>query len=60
MSSLMPQMGGLGASAPISEKIIDDHLNVQAIIRSYQVPYQFFILHILFLYYSIFFIVTKV
>lgn len=37
ISSLVP-MGGLPAfGAPINDKIIDDHLAVQAIIRSYQV-----------------------
>ncbi|CAH1960074.1 unnamed protein product [Acanthoscelides obtectus] len=37
LSAIMPLAGGtaLGAT-PISEKIIDDHLAVQAIIRSYQ------------------------
>ncbi len=36
-----PYIGGIGATpvghAPVNEKIIDDHLAVQAIIRSYQV-----------------------
>nr|CAH7749846.1 unnamed protein product [Callosobruchus chinensis] len=37
LGALMPLVGGsaLGAS-PVSEKVIDDHLAVQAIIRSYQ------------------------
>ncbi|XP_014239048.1 2-oxoglutarate dehydrogenase, mitochondrial isoform X2 [Trichogramma pretiosum] len=37
LGSIMPALGGsqLG-HAPISEKVIDDHLAVQAIIRSYQ------------------------
>ncbi|CAB0045182.1 unnamed protein product [Trichogramma brassicae] len=38
LGSIMPAFGGsqLG-HAPISEKVIDDHLAVQAIIRSYQI-----------------------
>nr|CAH7749844.1 unnamed protein product [Callosobruchus chinensis] len=38
LGALMPLVGGsaLGAS-PVSEKVIDDHLAVQAIIRSYQI-----------------------
>lgn len=40
LSSLVPQMGmggGVAMGGQVSEKIIDDHLAVQAIIRSYQV-----------------------
>lgn len=39
LSSFAPQLGGLGASMPnqISDKLIDDHLSVQGLIRSYQV-----------------------
>ncbi|CAA9993310.1 unnamed protein product [Nesidiocoris tenuis] len=39
ITALAPMMGGggLAAGAPVSEKIIDDHLAVQAIIRSYQI-----------------------
>ncbi|XP_021944060.1 2-oxoglutarate dehydrogenase, mitochondrial isoform X2 [Folsomia candida] len=33
----VPMGGGVRSSTPISEKIIDDHLAVQAIIRSYQI-----------------------
>lgn len=36
--SVAPQMGGgLGSSMAVDERLIDDHLDVQAIIRSYQV-----------------------
>jgi 2-oxoglutarate dehydrogenase E1 component len=40
VTSIAPYLGGSGALAlggQINEKIIDDHLAVQAIIRSYQV-----------------------
>ncbi|XP_044726471.1 2-oxoglutarate dehydrogenase, mitochondrial isoform X2 [Chrysoperla carnea] len=39
ISALVPQLAGAGiaAGSSVSEKIIDDHLNVQAIIRSYQI-----------------------
>lgn len=38
VGALLPMMGGAAAgSGQVSEKIIDDHLAVQAIIRSYQV-----------------------
>lgn len=39
LSQLVPMMGGgaLSAGAEPDEKMIDDHLAVQAIIRSYQV-----------------------
>lgn len=33
----MPQMGGFGGAMTADERVIDDHLDVQAIIRSYQV-----------------------
>lgn len=37
LSSLVPQLGGgLAMGGQVSEKVIDDHLAVQAIIRSYQ------------------------
>ncbi|XP_037874726.1 2-oxoglutarate dehydrogenase complex component E1 isoform X1 [Bombyx mori] len=39
LTSLVPSSGGMpsiSAGSPINEKIIDDHLAVQAIIRSYQ------------------------
>lgn len=35
------------AGSPINEKIIDDHLAVQAIIRSYQVKYVSYTVHCL-------------
>ncbi|XP_069354829.1 2-oxoglutarate dehydrogenase complex component E1 isoform X3 [Maniola hyperantus] len=40
LTSLVPASGGMpsiSAGSPINEKIIDDHLAVQAIIRSYQI-----------------------
>jgi 2-oxoglutarate dehydrogenase E1 component len=39
ITALVPQMSmsGVSTGLPIDEKIIDDHLAVQAIIRSYQV-----------------------
>ncbi|XP_072940890.1 2-oxoglutarate dehydrogenase complex component E1 isoform X3 [Epargyreus clarus] len=40
LTSLVPAAGGMpsiAAGSPINEKIIDDHLAVQAIIRSYQI-----------------------
>ena len=38
LGSLLPLVGGSQVSQmPVNEKIIDDHLAVQAIIRSYQV-----------------------
>ncbi|XP_026486033.1 2-oxoglutarate dehydrogenase complex component E1 isoform X3 [Vanessa tameamea] len=40
LTSLVPASGGMpsiAAGSPINEKIIDDHLAVQAIIRSYQI-----------------------
>ncbi|XP_063532160.1 2-oxoglutarate dehydrogenase complex component E1 isoform X4 [Cydia strobilella] len=40
LSALVPASGGMpsiSAGSPINEKIIDDHLAVQAIIRSYQI-----------------------
>ncbi|XP_037299477.1 2-oxoglutarate dehydrogenase, mitochondrial isoform X6 [Manduca sexta] len=40
LTSLVPTSGGMpsiAAGSPINEKIIDDHLAVQAIIRSYQI-----------------------
>ncbi|XP_058799660.1 2-oxoglutarate dehydrogenase complex component E1 isoform X4 [Phymastichus coffea] len=36
LNSLLPLGGGAAIGAPVNEKIIDDHLAVQAIIRSYQ------------------------
>lgn len=41
ISSLVPLLGSgqQNLGLPIDEKIIDDHLAVQAIIRSYQVEY---------------------
>lgn len=32
-----PQMGGFAGAMSADERVIDDHLDVQAIIRSYQV-----------------------
>ncbi|XP_041976105.1 2-oxoglutarate dehydrogenase, mitochondrial isoform X3 [Aricia agestis] len=40
LTSLVPAIGGstsISSGSPINEKIIDDHLAVQAIIRSYQI-----------------------
>lgn len=39
LTSLVPHLGGGGMAmgGQVSEKVIDDHLAVQAIIRSYQV-----------------------
>lgn len=38
ISAIVPQLGGLGAAGgQVSEKLIDDHLSVQGLIRSYQV-----------------------
>ncbi|XP_065163792.1 2-oxoglutarate dehydrogenase complex component E1 isoform X3 [Atheta coriaria] len=38
ISSLLPSLsGGVSLGAPVSDKVIDDHLAVQAIIRSYQI-----------------------
>ncbi|XP_034239296.1 2-oxoglutarate dehydrogenase, mitochondrial isoform X2 [Thrips palmi] len=39
ISAIVPQLGGLGASMPgqVNEKLIDDHLSVQGLIRSYQI-----------------------
>uniref|UniRef100_T1I7U2 2-oxoglutarate dehydrogenase, mitochondrial n=1 Tax=Rhodnius prolixus TaxID=13249 RepID=T1I7U2_RHOPR len=36
ITAVAPMLGGAMGAAPISEKVIDDHLAVQAIIRSYQ------------------------
>lgn len=35
--AVAPQMGGFAGSMSVDERTIDDHLDVQAIIRSYQV-----------------------
>lgn len=60
LSSLVPAAGGLpsiSSGSPINEKIIDDHLAVQAIIRSYQVKLvlYYFISSIIFVCTNIFF-----
>lgn len=45
VGALIPMMGGSSAlgTGQISEKVIDDHLAVQAIIRSYQVRIAYFL-----------------
>lgn len=42
VSTFLPSLSGV-PGAPVNEKIIDDHLAVQAIIRSYQVYYNLWI-----------------
>uniref|UniRef100_A0A069DY23 2-oxoglutarate dehydrogenase complex component E1 n=1 Tax=Panstrongylus megistus TaxID=65343 RepID=A0A069DY23_9HEMI len=37
ITAIAPMLGGGLGAAPVSEKVIDDHLAVQAIIRSYQI-----------------------
>ncbi|EFA04760.2 2-oxoglutarate dehydrogenase complex component E1 isoform X6 [Tribolium castaneum] len=36
-TSFLPALAGVGGTGAVSEKVIDDHLAVQAIIRSYQI-----------------------
>jgi 2-oxoglutarate dehydrogenase E1 component len=36
-TSFLPALSGIGGAGAVSDKVIDDHLAVQAIIRSYQV-----------------------
>lgn len=38
-SSYIPALSSGFAASPINEKVIDDHLAIQAIIRSYQVDF---------------------